>query len=277
MSTKLAALAILAIGAVGLTSASIRAADGGGAVGTTRPGPKIAFIRHDLSGTSHLFVMNPDGTELQQLTYGAADDSSQRWSPDGRQIVFERWVNASVDAPESNIFAIGADGTGLRQLTSDAGFELSPAWSPDGRTIAYGTEHGLFAMNTDGSGKRRLASTKRMPYSWAGDVSWSPDGRKIAYTSDGGIRVVTADGTGNHRLRGAGGDCPAWSPDGRRIAYVGGVPGNRYSRIYVVSARRPHARVRLLTRHAYTEGGGFAWSPNGRRIVYARERGRGVS
>ena len=57
---------------------------------------------------------------------------------------------------------------------------------------------------------------------------------------------------------------------------VGGVPGNRYSRIYVVSARRPHARVRLLTRHAYTEGGGFAWSPNGRRIVYARERGRGV-
>ena len=71
-------------------------------------------------------------------------------------------------------------------------------------------------MNTDGGGKRRLASTKRTPYSWAGDVSWSPDGRKIAYTSDGGIRVVTADGTGNHRLRGAGGDCPAWSPDGRR-------------------------------------------------------------
>ena len=76
------------------------------------------------------------------MTYGAADDSSQRWSPDGRQIVFERWVNASVDAPESNIFAIGADGTGLRQLTSDAGLELSPAWSPDGRTIAYGTEDG---------------------------------------------------------------------------------------------------------------------------------------
>jgi Tol biopolymer transport system component len=268
------ALAAIAVAAAAL---ALPAAPGGSAAGATKTSAKIAFIRHSLFApySSHIYVMNPDGGDLRQVTYGDSRDSGQRWSPVGSRIVFERWTTLT----EADIFVVAADGRGLRRLTSDPGIELSPAWSPGGRRIAYGTETGLFVMKADGSGKRQITSRKHTKDSWTGDVSWSPDGRRIAFTTERGtVSVVAADGHGKRLLTrgGPGGVCPAWSPDGRSVAYAGGTRGARYSSIYVARLHQLAARARVLTRHAYTEDGGFAWAPGGRRILYAREAGGGV-
>jgi Tol biopolymer transport system component len=257
----------LALFSPALTAGAAR--DGSAAHGT-RSGAKIAFTRTILEPryTSHLFVMNPDGSGLRQLTYGDVADRWQSWSPDGSRIVFER----SVRSRGSDVFGVTADGTSLRRLTRTA-TSHQPAWSPDGRTIAYYDSTGVFVMNADGTGKR-LLTDQAGAGSPARSPTWSPDARRIAFASSvGGIFVVNADGSGERRLTsGRSFACPAWSPDGRWIAFVS-LPPLGYDSIYVVDeAGGPERR---LTRHAYTESG-FAWSPDSRRIVYAREKRGGV-
>ena len=39
-------------------------------------------------GNTDIFVCKPDGTQLMQLTYHAADDLSPVWSRDGKYIYF---------------------------------------------------------------------------------------------------------------------------------------------------------------------------------------------
>jgi len=202
-------------------------------------------------------------------------DENQKWSPDGSRLVFERWVQSTGAVGRSgDLFVVRADGAGLQRLTA-TGTSYDPAWSPDGRSIAFVSADRLFLMGDDGSRMRALtkAPAEAQGVLWP---SWSPDGKRIAFTTrSGAVFVVDNDGTGKRPLTGAhsGGYCPAWSPDGRRVAFVH-MP-DRYASIYAVDAHRRGARVRRVTRHAYTESG-FVWSPDSRRIVYARERQGGV-
>ena len=133
-------------------------------------------------------------------------------------------------------------------------------------------------MNADGSGKHELTDAPPGETSGACCYGSSP----TWFTRRGADRLlqagrhlqVDADGSAKWRLtHGHSYDCTAWSPDGRRIAFVEEPHG--YKSIYVVTPFRP-GRERLVTRHSYTEGGGFAWSPGGRKIVYARAKAGGV-
>src|ERR671916_3404922 len=57
-------------------------------------------------GDFEIFTMNPDGTDLTQLTHNAAFDFDPDWSAGGEKIAFE-----SDRDRFSNIFTMNADGT----------------------------------------------------------------------------------------------------------------------------------------------------------------------
>src|SRR5436309_1871051 len=48
---------------------------------------KIVFESHR-DGNGEIYSVNPDGTELTNLTNSQADDAAPTWSPDGSKIAF---------------------------------------------------------------------------------------------------------------------------------------------------------------------------------------------
>jgi TolB protein len=192
-------------------------------------GKRIAFA--DRRGGEHLaiYVVNADGSGLQQVTHPmSTDDESPSWSPDGRRIVFE--VNLK---GELGISVVNFDGSGRRRLTAHG---QSPAWSPTGRRIAFVRQYGhgkcgvgfdqIWLANADGRGLRVLTHNC-VDHD---DPDWSPKGQWLVFSGSrtpGGdnsrdqLWLVNAHGTGLRRITRGRFDhlWPTWSPDGRRIAF----------------------------------------------------------
>ncbi len=94
----------------------------------TFPGPdgRIAFGSDRYGGTHNIFTMNPDGSDVRQLTFltvhqGAA--LNQSWSPDGTKLVFQQ---RTADFSVLQIHVMNADGSNQYQLFSDPAY-FSPS------------------------------------------------------------------------------------------------------------------------------------------------------
>jgi Tol biopolymer transport system component len=174
-------------------------------------GEKIAF---DTGGQNpNIFVINPDGTGLEQLTHGVATNVRPDWSPDGRTIAF-----ASSPTGKAQIFVMNADGSDAVPLTGLG--NNAPDWSPNGQQIVFQSTRDfnseIYVMNADGSEQRNLTNN---PAGQDADADWSPDGRMIAFQRDtqpGQINqlfVVSADGGETIALtaRPSANGHPAWS------------------------------------------------------------------
>jgi TolB protein len=144
----------------------------------TRPdwspdGSRIAF-QSNRTGNNEIFLMNPDGTDVLQLTSHAATDAAPEWSPDGERIAFQSNRDGNDD-----IWVMNADGSGLVQLTDNDVRDAKPSWSRDGKRIAFhrdvaylGEVHGeLFTMNADGTDVRMLSVPSYQGFH--GFPSWS--------------------------------------------------------------------------------------------------------
>ena len=87
-------------------------------------GSRILFASNR-SGVVQLYVVNPDGSNLVQLTDGA-ESGCGSWSPDGSKILFA----APVSDGHFEIFVMNADGSGEVQITTGTANNSSPIWVP---------------------------------------------------------------------------------------------------------------------------------------------------
>ena len=150
-----------------------------------------------------LFVMDPDGTHLHQVTQPPAGwrDNVPAWSPDGRTIVFERFTS---DESTSRVVVVDPDTGATHTIVPCTGrrcvLAIDPYFSPDGRSIAYsrlvaprGAQHppewrlysAVFVVGLDRGHPRQVTSTpprhRGVPAVETSDPTFSPDGRLLAF------------------------------------------------------------------------------------------------
>jgi len=232
---------------------------------------KIAFDSNR-DGNEQIYVINPDGSSLTQLTFSTGADGYPEWSADSTKIVFDSNRDGNHE-----IYVMNADGSGQTNLTSHPGDDIVPTFSPDGSKIAFTSLRDgngeIYVMNVNGTGQTNLTNNS------AGDAqpAWSPDGTKIAFESDRNglsqIYVMNADGTNVTQLttsyRNGGAN---WSPDGTKIAFHTDRDCNgcgTYYDIYSMSADGT-GQTRLAFDPAYATNP--AWSADGTKIVFESQR-----
>jgi Tol biopolymer transport system component len=221
----------------------------------TSDGSQVTFARLDpASGTSDLYVVNADGSDLKLIASGAGSNrmylSSPAFSPDGGSIAY---LCSSVDGSSTEtattcgplfdgtfraggLMLMNADGTDARMIVTGGGDNLS--WSPDGQWLATTGSSGVsqvFAYHTDGSDifmandPSRQITNATGSSGGAGDPQFSPDGSQILYSSSlddngdfGSFQyVIGRDGTGRHEVFLAPLDL-SFSPPGLFVPQHGG-------------------------------------------------------
>jgi WD40 repeat protein len=255
-----------------VTAVVLAAAALGGSAPAPLPIGVLAFSRRCRTCPSAvegpaLFTVRPDGRALQVVVSNAADP---RWSPGGRELVFQRDTPAGTSLTGfSTLWRSNADGSGLLQLTRNH-TDGEADWSPDGKRIVFartgpeatrGGGSALWTVRGDGSEEHLLVGTRTHGYR---DPEWSPDGRRIVFSRADSLYEVDNDGRGLRLLR-VRGHSPRWSPVGRKLAFVFGTA------IKVLDHRSGRLRTFVLGKTA-VGAGPLAWSSNGRWLAYGRAR-----
>lgn len=93
---------------------------------------KIVFAGYDKDiDRFDMFMMNPDGTELERLTIRSGDNERPSFSPNGQMIVFQSNRTQGRDIKGiSQLFVMNRDGSNQRQLNTGLYEAQTPSWGP---------------------------------------------------------------------------------------------------------------------------------------------------
>lgn len=173
---------------------------------------KLAFAKN-----SDIFTINPDGSNLTNITNNAAGYNTPQYSGDGSSIIF--WTSRDGN---NEIYRINADGSNQVRLTNNSASDINPYYSPDGQSIVFVSNRDgnqeIYKMNADGSNQIRLTNTTLRE----DDPAFSPDGQKIIYNrNDRKLLTMSPDGSNVAEIAITGGYYyPSYSPDGSKISYT---------------------------------------------------------
>lgn len=146
--------------------------------GETCSAPDDSFLifASDRAGTSHLFRIDANGSNLKQITFGESYDDAPDCSADGKFAVY---------VSNSTIWKISAEGGEPVRLTD---FEcVAPSISPDGKLIACIQPTGVQIKNSTlavipAEGGAPLKTFEIIPFGfYYRPARWTPDGSALVF------------------------------------------------------------------------------------------------
>ena len=237
-----------------------------------------------------IYTMNPDGSEIRQLTNLGPDSGAswESWSPDGKLIVFNEYRPPDF---VGQLWLMNADGSNQRLLLADADFDDErPSFTPDGNSVIFSRCRldvegtcALFQMQINGGAITAISHFE------LGIQDFSPHysaDNTLMFTGVGRQGIICAielrdpQESALRRLIPAplAARQPDWSPDARRIAFsthCRGLDGNpENEEIWTVNAKGD-AMLRLTNNGDDYFSGPHdfhpSWSPQGDAIVFERD------
>lgn len=236
-------------------------------------------------GTTQLFKMNLDGSEVEQLTFDSEntlDKFDLSGTANGNKLTY-----IQTSSPYSLII-FNKDTKEINTIIDKDGFDYYlPSWSPDGkmmvffkadikeRTTSYVTRFGSLMLYSVDTGEiEELLSGEVVPIV---KPSWSPDGETIVFNRMAGAEFVSDDictlnlqsGTVKKLVSGTRNTGHGyfnyynWSPDGNFILYENLITNQLFVFNFKKSKTIP---VSYLDFGLGAHGG--LWSPDGRYIAY---------
>ncbi len=255
--------------------------------------PDSSTLVYSMQGC--LWKQGLDSAVAEQLTEGPGYDYQPDWSPDGKWIVFTRYLN---DALEIHLLDVK---TGeVRQLTSGGAVNVEPRFSPDGTKLAFVSTlidkhfHIFLASLRDGAIEKiepliqeRKSQAPRYYYSaFDHEISpaWSPDGAEILFISNretpygtGGIwkakAVLAVTARQIHYEETTWKAHPCFLPDGKRIIYSSYL-GGQWHQLWMMTAEGENPFPLSYGDFDLT---GARPSPDGKRLAFVSNEGGNTS
>ncbi len=238
---------------------------------TGRPG--IASSRIVIVGSSgrnrELYMIDPDGSNLTQLTSDRNTSVRPRFGSNARELTYTGYLQGFPD-----VYLVDLESGDRRAISRSSGLNTGGQISPNGQEVALilskdGNPE-LYVMQLRSGRLTRLTNT---PAANEASPSWSPDGSEIVYVSDQTGRpqlyIISRTGGAPRRIttRGTENVSPDWGDNGL-IAYT-----TRVGRQYQIAIMDPRSgEVRNISDPA---GGDFedpSWAPNGRHLAVAQRQ-----
>ncbi|HZD03373.1 MAG TPA: hypothetical protein VE173_00600, partial [Longimicrobiales bacterium] len=231
------------------------------------------YFDSDRTGKLNLYSVNPDGSDLTQLT--REDTWDVRWpgaDEEGR-IVYEL-------GGELHVFDTATgDDRKLDIVVPDDGVASRPrheavddwiedyALGPGGKRAVFVARGDVFTVPAERGPTRNLTNTSTAHDKGA---RWSPDGRRIAFISDMSgeeeLYLVEQDGSGEPERLTTDGQMmrypPVWSPDSRRLAYA-----DKLGCLWILDVG--YRNQTLVARDSTGTMGDQSWSPDSRWLAFS--------
>jgi dipeptidyl aminopeptidase/acylaminoacyl peptidase len=249
-------------------------------VGAPAISPDGAWVAYTVSrvdldadeSNSELWMVNWDGKQDLQLTFGKDSASSPRWSPDGRYLAFTSSREGA--AKDSQVWVLDRRGGEAHQLTNVKEELGGYRWSPDSKQLLLTIRSRQEPEPEKGAKPkpplpividryhfkqdREGYLTDRLPHLFLFDIA----SKKLNKLTDAPTEGPTAYAEEN----------PEWSPDGRRIAFTSNQATPDPDRvahadIFVVNATPASKPVKLTNFPGLNEAP-LAWTGDGSRILY---------
>jgi Tol biopolymer transport system component len=240
---------------------------------------RIAFI-----AGPDVYTMNPDGSDVKQLTNLGPDHSAfwESWSPDGKQIVFSEYPASDFIA---QLWLMNADGSNRHLLLAENDFINERAsFTPDGSSVVFSRCRtdieacAIYRIGVAGGSLTAITDFElgiqdwNPQYSARGDLAFNSLSRGGILSA---IYLRRPDDEPLQQLTPAPLTLrqPNWSPDGRRIVAAShyGTPQNEEIWVFDTDGDG----LRQLTDNGndyFNRPHDFqpAWSPQGDSIVFVR-------
>ena len=236
-------------------------------------GTKIVYVRNSKDimtdrNLSNLWIVNIDGSNNRPLTTGNSNNTSPRWSHDGKKLAFR----SNAQDGKNKLFLMWMDTKESVPLTNLPGTPGTVSWSQDDRYLAFS----MFAPSKTESlikmpPKPEGANWNKPPI-YIDKMNYRGDGQGYLKSGNNQLFILSTDGGTPRQLTHTEFDhfAPIWSKDDRKLYFSANLHDNHEldpnnGEVYEIEIGS--GSIKALTSRQGPDNGP-ALSPDGKTIAY---------